>query len=257
MITRIVSAIVAIPILSYVLFKGSTTLLIATFLITLVGLYEFYRIFPQEEKPNALIFFLATCTWFFSLFLNKSQFILMPLLLAIVFVIMVEMVLSHKSIKQVAMTLVGFIYVVLPLSHIVMIDQMDIKWLIIYPFVIAFVADSFAYFTGKAVGKRKLIPHVSPNKTVEGAVGGILGSTITISVITYLIYPDFLFHSIFLGLMGSVLSIFGDLIASKLKRIYQVKDFGQIMPGHGGVLDRFDGVMMVMPLVYYYFYLFF
>ncbi|MBR5868739.1 MAG: phosphatidate cytidylyltransferase [Clostridia bacterium] len=129
------------------------------------------------------------------------------------------------------------------------------KYLIVLPFLTAWSCDTFAYFTGMAIGKHKLIPHISAKKTVEGSIGGILGCAI--ALVGYGLVLQFVFHLspnypglVILGLVGSVISQIGDLSMSLIKRENHIKDYGNIMPGHGGILDRFDSVLFVLPVVY-------
>ncbi|MNI47465.1 Phosphatidate cytidylyltransferase [compost metagenome] len=119
----------------------------------------------------------------------------------------------------------------------------------------AFASDTFAYFIGSKFGKTKLCPDISPKKTVEGAIGGILGVMITYCVITYIANTYFMmdFNIIYILLAGVIAGIsgqFGDLSASAIKRYCKVKDFGNLMPGHGGILDRFDSILFVAPIIY-------
>ena len=133
--------------------------------------------------------------------------------------------------------------------HMMLMNNSKFVWLV---YIIAFGSDTFAYFTGKFFGKNKLYPEVSPNKTVEGAIGGIIGSTV-LSVIyfNYLSINKY-FYIIIFSVSASVFSMAGDLTASKIKREYGIKDFGKFLPGHGGIMDRFDSVLFVAPAVYYF-----
>lgn len=121
---------------------------------------------------------------------------------------------------------------------------------------IPWIADSVAYFVGSAVGKRKLCPIISPKKTVEGAVAGVIGGTIApllFGLVFQLIYGNVTINYAILpviGLLNSVISIFGDLLFSVIKRHCGIKDFGSIMPGHGGLLDRFDSVILCTPVIF-------
>ena len=161
------------------------------------------------------------------------------------------------------------------LSSFIRIDAMELgKYLILLPLVASFTSDAFALFAGMAFGKHKLAPVVSPNKTVEGAIGGVIGSVV-IGLLATIIYSALsgrfasltvavtARHYIIIAAMGavaSVLGILGDLFASAVKRQVGIKDYGTIFPGHGGILDRFDSVMFIAPLVSivvrYFFYVF-
>ena len=128
-------------------------------------------------------------------------------------------------------------------------------------FLGAWICDTFAYFTGNFFGKHKLIPAISPKKTVEGSIGGIIFTIAGFAIYGLIMNTCFEAHLSYLilcvyGLILSIVSQFGDLIASSIKRQYDLKDYGFIFPGHGGVLDRFDGVLLVAPTLYVLNYLF-
>ena len=101
-------------------------------------------------------------------------------------------------------------------------------------------------------GKKKLCASLSPKKTVEGALGGVIGSVLLCTAFAWIFQPNLLFHCVIIGLLGSIIAQFGDLVASSFKRTMGVKDYGNIIPGHGGVLDRFDSILFTIPFVYYY-----
>ena len=121
-----------------------------------------------------------------------------------------------------------------------------------------FGSDTLAYFIGRAFGKHPMAPTISPKKTWEGSVGGLLGGII-VGIVFTLDTPfrafDSYLHGILLGLFVSVFGQFGDLVESRLKRLFAVKDSGTLMPGHGGVLDRLDSILMAGLAVYFYYYL--
>ena len=168
-----------------------------------------------------------------------------------------EAIASHKRIGLEKMGGAFFLTVVIPffLSSFLRIRLMD-QWqaLVILPLVIAFVSDAFALFAGMAFGKHKLAPELSPKKTVEGAVGGFLGAVVctvaygAILQFGFDLKVNYLLLALY-GALGSVVSQLGDLSFSYIKREYGIKDFGNIFPGHGGVLDRFDSVIFCAPLV--------
>lgn len=130
------------------------------------------------------------------------------------------------------------------------------QWLFI-ALATAFLSDTLAYFAGRAFGKHKLYPEVSPKKTVEGGIGGLLGGALAMSGFGSLwLLPEVpIAHAIVIGLIGSALGQIGDLVESMVKRTYGVKDSGNILPGHGGLLDRTDALLFVAPLIYYYYVL--
>ena len=154
------------------------------------------------------------------------------------------------------MKTIGFISAVILMSSIYFCKAATM----LLTFICAWSCDTFAYFTGRFLGKHKLIPHVSPNKTVEGSVGGVVGAMVI--CIVYLLIVKNVFDTNMLtwsnvvvegavyGLVGGALSQLGDLIASAIKRDTEIKDFGWIFPGHGGFMDRFDSVMFIAPIMY-------
>jgi phosphatidate cytidylyltransferase len=133
-------------------------------------------------------------------------------------------------------------------------------WAVMTVFVVTWATDTFAYFAGRGYGRRKLAPHLSPGKTVEGALGGLAGavaSALVMGTWTGLGQPRDLWgtvalHSLALGLLLGIAAQAGDLFASSLKREWGVKDFGGLLPGHGGLLDRFDSLLFTAPIAYYY-----
>lgn len=185
-------------------------------------------------------------------------------LIAYLGVLMIYMVLTHgkTTFSDVSSSFVSTVYAALSLSHLILIRNLPEGYFLIWaPVIIAWLSDTMAYTFGMLFGKHKLIPAVSPKKTIEGAIGGVLGG-IVFMVIFGIICALFAAKSvnylnvIILGGLGSVLSQFGDLAASCIKREYNIKDFGNLLPGHGGIVDRFDSVIVVAPFVYYFITLF-
>lgn len=136
------------------------------------------------------------------------------------------------------------------------------KYIYALIFLGAWICDTFAYFTGRLLGKHKLIPDISPKKTIEGSIGGIVFTIISFVIyglIVNKVWDDEIQLSyvllVIMGFVASIISQIGDLIASAIKRQYDIKDYGNLFPGHGGVLDRFDSVMLVAPMTYIVFYI--
>ena len=165
--------------------------------------------------------------------------------------------------NQVAGGIFGLIYTTFMMSFIYYTrESVDGVWFIWVIFITSWVSDTCAYFVGSAWGKHKMTPRLSPKKSWEGAVGGIIGSGIATSIFG-LIYEinhesRFLMIPVFflIGCIGAFISMCGDLVASAVKRNNNVKDFGNVIPGHGGILDRFDSVLFTAPTVYFMIVLF-
>jgi phosphatidate cytidylyltransferase len=139
-------------------------------------------------------------------------------------------------------------------SLLVLVRAENGRLWVFFPFIIAFTTDSSAFFVGRLAGKHKLAPHISPNKTVEGSVGGLCGAVIFMLIYALLIEIAFglyvkLLPVVLCAILGSVAGQFGDLVFSGIKRQAGLKDYGDLLPGHGGILDRFDSVIFVAPLV--------
>ena len=149
-------------------------------------------------------------------------------------------------------TLTALVYIVLFSYHIVIIDNTPypkMTWLVV---IAAFGSDIMAYFTGYFLGKHKMAPNLSPKKTIEGAVGGVVGSAVLCGIFGYFFYPTMMVHCMIIGVLGGMVAEAGDLTASMFKRGMGIKDYGHLIPGHGGIMDRFDSVIFVAPAVCYY-----
>lgn len=183
------------------------------------------------------------------------------LLLAAAFALPIAGVLTYGKQQKLsftdlcAMAVAGFV-IPYAFRYLYLLRTMDGGYLLVLaPLVAAFCSDTMALFTGMACGKHKLAPHVSPNKTVEGSIGGLLGGIIGMLLLA-LVYraitgTELSFGgSALLGFVGAAMGQLGDLSFSMVKRQYGIKDYGRLLPGHGGVLDRFDSVLFAAPAVY-------
>ncbi len=179
------------------------------------------------------------------------------IVLGLYILLFLEAMLSGTKLPfaQIAMCMVSGIVVPYMFSALVRILCMDDgRYYILTPFVAAFLSDVGAYFTGSFLGKHKLCPAISPKKTVEGFVGGIVAAVLGMVIYGLILQLAFdmtinYFFVIIYGLLGSVCGVFGDLSFSVIKRQTGIKDYGKIFPGHGGILDRFDSVIVVAPLM--------
>lgn len=247
--TRTLTGIFGIALLLFIVSKGKIYLSVAISLLSIIGLWEFYQAMNNIKiKPVKLIGYLAVMGLFIS---NQYHVINTEFVLYLIMISLLIMLLINKKIKviDVAATLLGILYVPFFLFYIYRLDGSIYIWLI---FLISFGTDTFAYFVGNAFGRNKLCPNISPNKTQEGALGGILGSLVVTLILGYFIKTEILWKLAILAILASITAQIGDLVASRIKRLAKIKDYGFIFPGHGGVLDRFDSIIFTAPLIYYY-----
>ena len=274
--TRIITAVVGIVVLIGVLFTFDTLIfnLVIT-AITLIALHEIYAALGFEKQGWPLLGVLVPYT--FLIMLSSYELcrrLVMPASFLVVLFYAIYLVVRNGTISyQKASGLLMFsgivifcFYSFIRLKELLPVEQYgyDAVFFILLILCFAWGGDTCAYFAGRAFGKHKLCPVVSPKKTVEGAIGGVLG-TMVFGVIITLVYSvaanrmeAFTRSNIgvsmyviiaLLGCVAAVLGIYGDLSASVVKRQCGIKDYGTIFPGHGGILDRFDSVMFIAPFV--------
>jgi phosphatidate cytidylyltransferase len=159
-----------------------------------------------------------------------------------------------RAVSRVALLLLGVLYVGFFIPHVVLLrEQLDGWRWALFTVYTAMGCDSGAYFAGRAVGKRKLLPEVSPSKTVEGAAGGLAGAVVVALLARAVFFPRPALEVIGLALAIAVLAELGDLCESAVKRAFGAKDSGWIIPGHGGILDRLDSLLFPFVFVVYYY----
>ncbi len=261
---RLMTAAVGVPLVIVCSLVGGYPFLLAVNLVIGVGLFEFYRMLESKGiRPYKTVGVAAglVVAWYvyFQGGFYSSLFITLVL-----FIIMVLELFRRDgafAVYHISSTLFGIFYVGWLGSHIILLRQLGEGFpgndmggfFVIFAFALAWFADTGAYFIGHALGRRKLLPRVSPNKSVEGAVGGVVFGAIAAllakaTVLPFLSYGDVAA----LGLFSPVMAKLGDLVESLLKRDVKIKDTSRALPGHGGMLDRFDSVLFVAPFVYYY-----
>ncbi|MEG0012514.1 MAG: phosphatidate cytidylyltransferase [Cellulosilyticaceae bacterium] len=258
MLTRVLTGVVGIPLVILIMVLGDPVLNIAAAIVALIGVEEYCKMIGKKYRPMRWIALGATLVYFiWAKFFFQNYMIYIATLLII---LLIWMVIKYPkySIVDVGMTLMAPVYVGTLLSFIIAIRNLEygsfLVWLV---FISAWGSDTCAYFAGSCFGKHKLAPVLSPNKTVEGAIGGALGAS-GIACIYTLIFTEFAFASmrenmwliVIIVFIGAILSQMGDLAASSIKRTIGEKDFGHLFPGHGGVLDRFDSILLVAPFIF-------
>lgn len=260
--TRIVWGLGLSPLLIFIVVTGGVVLQIGVMGLGFIGMHEFYHAFSKDRYGLHKIGYGFALTY--GIFIDKimeANHLLSVFMSSFMVVLLIYTVVNHKNSNALdgMTTFFGFFYVFFLISHIYLIREFaygrELVWL---AFISAFGCDTGAYFVGVTIGKHKLIPDLSPKKTVEGSIGGIIFATL-ISVVYGKILENFIsFDDVnvillcgLAGFVGSFLAQIGDLSASAMKRLSGIKDFGKLIPGHGGVLDRFDSVILTAPALYY------
>ena len=260
--TRVITAAVAIPLLLLVLLVADKIVaaLIWGALLS-ISAYELLYTTGLVEEPRLVIYScvmaFAVTIWSYFDAVHAYGVLMVIVFMSILFS---EMMISHVKITfdKICMCVVAGLLVPFLLSSLIRILTLKIgRYVILIPFIVAFGSDAGAYFVGYFFGKHKMAPVLSQHKTIEGAIGGVISAMVFMIVYAALMglpvrglnfRVNYLYAAIY-GLTGSLVGIFGDLCFSVIKRQTGIKDYGKILPGHGGILDRFDSMMMVGPLM--------
>lgn len=255
---RLISGIVLIILAIASIYSGGNILLGTIILLSLIGQFELYRVIGTEKCVLGGIGYVAAICYGVLLFMEKqSYFQIYLLIFMLLFMACYVFAYPKYTFKDIAMTVFGVIYIPIMLLCMYQVRCMEsgvyLVWLI---FICAWGSDTCAYCVGKLIGKHKLPTPLSPKKTVEGCVGGVIGAALIAFVYATIFRSqlDASQYSVWMicviGGLGAVCSQIGDLAASAIKRNYEVKDYGHLIPGHGGVMDRFDSILVTAPLVY-------
>lgn len=253
---RVISAIVVASIFIPIFIIGNLPFNLVFYVLTLLSLREFMKVRESEKKFPDFIrlisYILITLLYFQNTLNNNLEFnIDYRLISGLFLILLLPVVLYHDekvyNIKDAFYLLGGVLFLGCSMSLFYMYRSLGIE-IIIFLFIITIITDSYAYFIGRLIGKNKLLEVISPKKTWEGTIGGSLVGTFvgTVYYVT-VINPNInIFQISIIILFLSLVGQFGDLFFSAIKRTYKVKDFSNIMPGHGGVLDRLDSIIFVM-----------
>ncbi|MCI5942553.1 MAG: phosphatidate cytidylyltransferase [Ligilactobacillus animalis] len=255
---RVITAVIALIVFLPLLYLGGLPFDI---LVTLMGIVAMSEFLIMKKKLlvsfEAIISFLLILSVLLPVFwagfwtqdtLGGSFY-----LLALVMLVYTVISKNRFSFDDAGVLLLGGLYAGLGFRFM-MLARAESLWMMLYALLIVWITDSGAYLIGRKIGKNKLAPHISPNKTWEGSIGGSLSAVVIVGAYLYLVQGAFPYSFSTMLLWTLVFSIggqLGDLIESAFKRHYGVKDSGKILPGHGGILDRFDSLLFVLPLMHF------
>ncbi len=259
--SRIISAVIGAPVILFLIYLPLGLWPVGLMILTLsvVALFEFYAPWPSKNLfPAAGLGILFGVLFPLAAILEITQLFQPILVVALVSSALWHMFSSRKTRLgvDVGLTLLGILYAAFMPSFIILIRGLPNGMMLLFALVLSvWACDIAAYFAGRTIGRNKLAETISPAKTIEGAVAGLLASVAV--AVCFIIWGGLpAYKMIALGVIVGVFSQTGDLFASMIKREVGIKDFGKSIPGHGGVLDRFDGLFFVAPLVFYLFTLY-
>jgi phosphatidate cytidylyltransferase len=273
--TRVISAAFAIALLAVIVYLGGIAIGIAVSVLAFIGIIEFYKALSKGGfKPSYVLGGISCLPLVYAAFsgilpkgllLEQAHVALAAAIFVFVLIVVLFCLIMFTDgsyrIKDAAATLFGIAYVVFPLSFVTLTRNMDQGWLYMWMiFIGAWATDTFAYFFGVTLGRTKIVPKISPKKSLEGCVGGVVGCAAAMTAFGAYFNSTLgvpLVHFVVIGLICGVISQLGDWSASVIKRAVGIKDYGNIMPGHGGVMDRVDSILFTAPVVYFYISLFF
>lgn len=262
--TRLISGILLIIIALITLITGGSLLYLVLLAVSLIGMAELYKVFSMEKQPPAVVGYLFALIYYGLLYflpvlpgekLNWFMMVFMGYLICQMAVLVFTY--PKYNTQQIMAAFFGMFYVAVMLSYIyqtrILPGGIFTVWLV---FICAWGCDTCAYCVGMLIGKHRMAPVLSPKKSVEGGIGGILGAAL-IGVLYALAINQWGSAGVspaefaLIGAVGGAISQIGDLAASAIKRFHGIKDYGKLIPGHGGILDRFDSVIFTAPIIYY------
>lgn len=269
---RYIGAVILAPLVVFLLL-GGIYLKGLMLILSLMGMYEFYSILKTKNiHAINLVGYILCIIYYFILNNNLSfKYTILIFTLGVFIMFCIPTINLKYNFIDIAVTALGFAYVAVFFSFISLVNYKNVyvgnsivhvgKYFVWIIFIASWICDTAAYYSGKHLGKHKLCPKVSPNKTIEGSIGGLLGSIISCTIFGFAVNTygtnmnlvhTALYNYVLIGLLCGVFSQFGDLAASSIKRFAGVKDYSNIIPGHGGILDRFDSVLFSAVVVFYY-----
>lgn len=269
--TRLLSGIVLVIIMGLCFYFGGFLLATVIGIVSLIGMNEYYKAVKLLDEgkiinPLTAVGYLGSIALFVLIVLDKAEvrnMIFVPIVTCSIMLCVYVFTFPKYRIENIVSAFFGFCYVPLLMCFVYLTREMSdgiyLVWLV---FFASWISDTFAYLTGMLLGKHKLAPILSPKKSIEGAVGGVFFAALLSGIYGYLIqgylqsnFPVVITFVVVCA-VGACFSQVGDLAASAIKRNFEIKDYGKLIPGHGGILDRFDSVIFAAPMVYLVAYIF-
>jgi phosphatidate cytidylyltransferase len=258
-VKRWITGVIAVPLLFWIIAYGTQWLFAALIVAaTLIGVAEYNRMaFGEGLRREKIETMAAAVAILLAAAAGQTTLMLAIISVAVMAVLILNLLGGGEQgpdMVPASRAILGILYIPLLMAHFILLRSVPqgVLWIFLL-LVVAFSGDTAAYYVGRSLGKAKLLPKVSPGKTVEGTIGLVVGSTAGALVFRQLFFPGLpVAHFAVLGVVGSIVGQLGDLCESALKRAAGVKDSGKLLPGHGGILDRLDCLMFMAPFVYYY-----
>lgn len=253
--TRLISGIVLVIIALATIISGSWILFFALLAVSLIGMRELYKVMKVSDEHVTvleLVGYLGAVLYYIAMKADFGNYGTMAIIISMILILFVYVFGYPKyHAEQVMAAFFGVVYVAVMLSFIYLTRSLpDGKFLVWLIFLCSWGCDTCAYCVGMLIGKHKMAPVLSPKKSIEGAVGGVAGAAL-LGVIYAAATQGKMAEYALICAVGALISMVGDLAASAIKRNQNIKDYGKLIPGHGGILDRFDSVIITAPVIYY------
>lgn len=253
--TRLISGIVLVIIALATIISGSWILFFTLLAVSLIGMRELYKVMKVSDEHVTvleLVGYLGAVLYYIAMKADFGNYGTMAIIISMILILFVYVFGYPKyHAEQVMAAFFGVVYVAVMLSFIYLTRSLpDGKFLVWLIFLCSWGCDTCAYCAGMLIGKHKMAPVLSPKKSIEGAVGGVAGAAL-LGVIYAAATQGKMAEYALICAVGALISMVGDLAASAIKRNQNIKDYGKLIPGHGGILDRFDSVIITAPVIYY------
>lgn len=254
--TRLISGIVLVIIALATIISGSWILFFTLLAVSLIGMRELYKVMKVSDEHVTvleLVGYLGAVLYYIAMKADFGNYGTMAIIISMILILFVYVFGYPKyHAEQVMAAFFGVVYVAVMLSFIYLTRSLpDGKFLVWLIFLCSWGCDTCAYCVGMLIGKHKMAPVLSPKKSIEGAVGGVAGAAL-LGVIYAAATQGKMAEYALICAVGALISMVGDLAASAIKRNQNIKDYGKLIPGHGGILDRFDSVIITAPVIYYF-----